>query len=58
MDGRVIVEREGSMCVGEMVMKRESLIGEEDDDGGVPNLIKSKSTLCQQPIFANYLHKS
>lgn len=35
MDGRVIVEREGSMCGGEMVMKRESLIGEEDDGGEV-----------------------
>lgn len=35
MGRRVIVEREGSMFGGRgMVIKRESLIGEEDDDGG------------------------
>lgn len=28
------------------------------DGGGVPNLIKSKSALCQQPIFAIYTSHS
>lgn len=30
----MIVEREGSMRGRGMVMKRESLIGEEEEDGG------------------------
>lgn len=59
----MIVEREGSMRgngdeEGEFDWRGGGGWRGKFDGGRVPNLIKSKSALCQQPIFANYLHKS